>query len=273
MPAIPVVGADLADGDLTVAGVAADLVHRHDPAWVVHCAAWTDVDGAESSYQEAMAANARCHGASGGGVPTGRLRTDLRFAPTMCSMVRVAAATRQPATTKTTPGRRSTRMDGPRRRARSWWRLSTRPGRSCAPAGCSATGASTSSRPSAGCSRIAKRCRWWTTSAAARPTPRIWPTSWRSLSAGVTVVSSTRPTTAPAPGWTWRARRPSPAVPTPGGSGPAPAPSSRDRRCGRRVRSCAAGVSKRSAARRGPTWQDAVGRYVARLASGQVAHP
>ena len=57
MPATPVVGADLADGDLTVAGVAADLVHRHDPAWVVHCAAWTDVDGAESSYQEAMAAN------------------------------------------------------------------------------------------------------------------------------------------------------------------------------------------------------------------------
>jgi len=51
-------GVDLADGDLTDPGIAKDLVARSTPAWVVHCAAWTDVDGAESSPEQAMAANA-----------------------------------------------------------------------------------------------------------------------------------------------------------------------------------------------------------------------
>ncbi len=51
-------GIDLADGDLTDPVVVQDLVQRHGPDWVLHCAAWTNVDGAESSPDEAIAANA-----------------------------------------------------------------------------------------------------------------------------------------------------------------------------------------------------------------------
>lgn len=49
-------GVDLPDGDLGVPGVAAELV-APGTEWVVHCAAWTDVDGAESHREEALAAN------------------------------------------------------------------------------------------------------------------------------------------------------------------------------------------------------------------------
>lgn len=52
-------GVDLADGDLSREQVADDLLERHAPDWVIHCAAWTDVDGAESHRQEALAANGR----------------------------------------------------------------------------------------------------------------------------------------------------------------------------------------------------------------------
>ncbi|MCP4572372.1 MAG: dTDP-4-dehydrorhamnose reductase [bacterium] len=50
-------GVDLPDGDLGEAGVAARLI-APEIEWVVHCAAWTDVDGAESHLDEALAANA-----------------------------------------------------------------------------------------------------------------------------------------------------------------------------------------------------------------------
>lgn len=53
------VGVDLADGDLADPATAPALLARHAPAWVIHCAAWTDVDGAESRYDEALAANGR----------------------------------------------------------------------------------------------------------------------------------------------------------------------------------------------------------------------
>ena len=53
-----VTGVDLADGDLTDRDVAARLVAGADPEWIVHCAAWTDVDGAESARDAALAANA-----------------------------------------------------------------------------------------------------------------------------------------------------------------------------------------------------------------------
>jgi dTDP-4-dehydrorhamnose reductase len=51
------VGVDLPDGDLTDAAVAAGLVARYAPDWIIHCAAWTDVDGAEAHFDDAMAAN------------------------------------------------------------------------------------------------------------------------------------------------------------------------------------------------------------------------
>jgi len=50
-------GVDLPDGDLADPATAPALLGRHDPDWVVHCAAWTDVDGAEARYAEALAAN------------------------------------------------------------------------------------------------------------------------------------------------------------------------------------------------------------------------
>lgn len=56
------VGVDLADGDLTDPRVVEELVSRTAPRWVVHCAAWTDVDGAETSRDESMAANAGATG-------------------------------------------------------------------------------------------------------------------------------------------------------------------------------------------------------------------
>lgn len=59
MPGPAAVGVDLRDGDLADPATAPALLERHAPAWVIHCAAWTDVDGAESRYDEALAANGR----------------------------------------------------------------------------------------------------------------------------------------------------------------------------------------------------------------------
>ena len=56
------VGIDLADGDLTDAAVVDELMDRHTPQWVLHCAAWTNVDGAESAKEEALAANGEATG-------------------------------------------------------------------------------------------------------------------------------------------------------------------------------------------------------------------
>jgi dTDP-4-dehydrorhamnose reductase len=52
------VGVDLPDGDLTDPAVAQDLVEEHGPEAVVHCAAFTDVDGAEECEALALAVNA-----------------------------------------------------------------------------------------------------------------------------------------------------------------------------------------------------------------------
>ncbi len=55
-------GVDLPDGDLTDPFQATDLVAKHAPDWIVHAAAFTDVDGAESRRDEAWAANADAAG-------------------------------------------------------------------------------------------------------------------------------------------------------------------------------------------------------------------
>ena len=57
-----VAGVDLPDGNLAEPGVAAGLVDRHRPDQVVHAAAFTDVDGAETSRDEARSANADATG-------------------------------------------------------------------------------------------------------------------------------------------------------------------------------------------------------------------
>ena len=51
-------GVDLKDGDLTDPRVVKDIVTACACEWVIHCAAWTDVDGAESARDQAMAVNA-----------------------------------------------------------------------------------------------------------------------------------------------------------------------------------------------------------------------
>lgn len=56
-PLHTMIGIDLAQGDLTVPGTADGLLEKYRPDWVIHCAAWTDVDGAESSRDLAMAVN------------------------------------------------------------------------------------------------------------------------------------------------------------------------------------------------------------------------
>ena len=57
-----VTGVDLADGDLSHPGIAEELCRRLDPEWIIHCAAWTDVDGAESAPDQALAANVTATG-------------------------------------------------------------------------------------------------------------------------------------------------------------------------------------------------------------------
>jgi dTDP-4-dehydrorhamnose reductase len=51
------IGVDLPDGDLTDPGAAQDVLEQHAPDAVVHCAAFTDVDGAEDDEAGAMKIN------------------------------------------------------------------------------------------------------------------------------------------------------------------------------------------------------------------------
>jgi len=50
-------GVDLADADLTKADQVEALFQRTNPEWVIHCAAWTNVDGAETERETCMAVN------------------------------------------------------------------------------------------------------------------------------------------------------------------------------------------------------------------------
>jgi dTDP-4-dehydrorhamnose reductase len=52
-----VVGVDLAEVDITVAAAVDAVVRDAAPQAVVHCAAWTDVDGAEAAEAAALAVN------------------------------------------------------------------------------------------------------------------------------------------------------------------------------------------------------------------------
>lgn len=54
-----VVGIDLAEADLTDLRQTRDAVRGADPDAIVHCAAWTDVDGAEAQEERALAVNGR----------------------------------------------------------------------------------------------------------------------------------------------------------------------------------------------------------------------
>lgn len=58
----PMAGVDLPDGDLREPGVARALLARHRPDWVIHAAAFTDVDGAEAQRELALAINAGATG-------------------------------------------------------------------------------------------------------------------------------------------------------------------------------------------------------------------
>jgi len=53
-----VIPVDIADGDLTLQNDVGKIFESSCPDWVLHCAAWTDVDKAESQRVEAMVANA-----------------------------------------------------------------------------------------------------------------------------------------------------------------------------------------------------------------------
>ncbi len=53
-----VAGVDIEEGDLSQASVAQDLISRHQPHCVIHCAAWTDVDGCTRDPERAYRVNA-----------------------------------------------------------------------------------------------------------------------------------------------------------------------------------------------------------------------
>lgn len=55
---VALAGVDLADGNLADPCQVESLLNRYPSEWILHCAAWTDVDGAETRYEEAHAANA-----------------------------------------------------------------------------------------------------------------------------------------------------------------------------------------------------------------------
>lgn len=52
-----VLGVDRADGDLTQRDSALRICNGFGPERILHCAAWTDVDGAETRFEEARAIN------------------------------------------------------------------------------------------------------------------------------------------------------------------------------------------------------------------------
>lgn len=54
-----VIPVDIADADLTLKNDIEKIFKSSHPDWVLHCAAWTDVDKAESSRVESMSANAQ----------------------------------------------------------------------------------------------------------------------------------------------------------------------------------------------------------------------
>jgi len=79
-----VVGLTRSELDVTDAASARDAVERVAPDAVLNCAAWTDVDGAESQPERAHAVNAAGAGniaeaAAGAGVPLVHLSTDYVF--------------------------------------------------------------------------------------------------------------------------------------------------------------------------------------------------
>ncbi|MFT5233200.1 MAG: dTDP-4-dehydrorhamnose reductase [Candidatus Krumholzibacteriia bacterium] len=53
-----VIGISRGDADLAVPAAVENIVVQHQPDWIVHCAAWTNVDGAESNQKDAMVGNA-----------------------------------------------------------------------------------------------------------------------------------------------------------------------------------------------------------------------
>lgn len=56
------IGVDLEDGNLGDRQAAEAVCRRTAPDWIVHCAAWTDVDGAEAQPELAAAANVTATG-------------------------------------------------------------------------------------------------------------------------------------------------------------------------------------------------------------------
>jgi dTDP-4-dehydrorhamnose reductase len=83
-----VVGIDLPDGDLTDAEVAMDLVIGEGPDAVIHCAAYTAVDQAESDEDRALAVNAAASanvaaGAAAAGARIVAVSTDYVFDGTL----------------------------------------------------------------------------------------------------------------------------------------------------------------------------------------------
>jgi dTDP-4-dehydrorhamnose reductase len=80
-----VVAVDLAEVDVTDAAATAEVVREAAPRAVVHCAAWTDVDGAESAETAALAVNGAGAGhvgraAAAAGARVVHVSTDYVFA-------------------------------------------------------------------------------------------------------------------------------------------------------------------------------------------------
>ncbi|HTC72000.1 MAG TPA: dTDP-4-dehydrorhamnose reductase [Solirubrobacteraceae bacterium] len=83
------VGLDLPELDITDAGAVQGAIERIAPDAVLNCAAWTDVDGAETHVEQAHAVNADGAGnlaraAAAAGVPLVHVSTDYVFSGEAC---------------------------------------------------------------------------------------------------------------------------------------------------------------------------------------------
>ncbi|MCW3020354.1 MAG: dTDP-4-dehydrorhamnose reductase [Solirubrobacterales bacterium] len=83
------VGMDLPELDITDAAAVQDALERVQPDAVLNCAAWTDVDGAETHVDQAHAVNAHgtgnlARGAAVAGVPLVHVSTDYVFSGEAC---------------------------------------------------------------------------------------------------------------------------------------------------------------------------------------------
>ncbi len=188
-----------ADLDITNAAAVNAAVQDARPDAIINCAAWTDVDGAETAEAQATAVNGTGPGllAQAAGV-----RCSCTCRATTCS-----TAPRPSRTARTRRPARRARTGGPSSPASTRSPRPAAAARSCAPRGCSARTERTSWTPCGAWAPSERRSPWSTTRSAAPPTRGTWHPRWSRSPSAASPASCTSPAAAAARGSTSRTRR------------------------------------------------------------------